>query len=92
MISIPFVGPVSLGATVADVLLSDGVDIMTVGEDALKRGTPVYVRAERAAEEVVERLKKASVKVIPVIHGLDLLGFFEVTPTPDGHAPGHFPR
>ena len=86
LISIPFIGPASIGATVANVLLSDGVDIMTVGARPLKRGTPVYVTAERGADEVIERLKEVSVELIPVLEGIVLLGFFDVA-SANGHPP-----
>jgi hypothetical protein len=79
LISIPFAGPASIGATVANALLSDGVDIMDVGGRPLKRGTPVYVTAERGADEVAERLKEVSVELVPVLKGLVLLGFFDAT-------------
>lgn len=79
LVSIPFVGPPNIRAMVATVLLSDGVDVMSSGLNALRRGTPVYVRADSAVEEVLGRLKELSVKIVPVIEGLDLLGFLDLS-------------
>lgn len=79
LVSIPFVGPPAIRATVATALLSEGVDVMSSGLKALRHGTPVYVRADCAVEEVVARLKELSVKIVPVIEGLDLLGFLDLS-------------
>ncbi|MBW3594508.1 MAG: hypothetical protein KY391_02930 [Actinobacteria bacterium] len=80
LISVPFAGPAAIRATVASVLLSEGVDIMS-SRKALRHGTPVYVRADSAAEDVIARLREISVKMVPVVEGFDLLGFFDISDT-----------
>ena len=79
LISIPFSGPGAIGAHVANALIADGVDIMGVNGRALRRGTPVYVNADSPPEDAMGRLKELRGGVIPVLQGLKLLGFLDLS-------------
>jgi hypothetical protein len=51
----------------ADVLRSDGVDLMKGTPDKLARGTPVYVEAPCDPVKLLRHMARAQVRFIPVL-------------------------
>ncbi|HJR44093.1 MAG TPA: hypothetical protein VJ927_00655 [Actinomycetota bacterium] len=58
----------------ASLLRDEGVDLMDVTEEQLKRGTPVYVQASSDVVEVQRQMAMHHIRVLPVLSDGALIG------------------
>ncbi len=62
----------------ARLLCDEGMDLMDVTEEELKRGTPVYVQAESDVLEVQRRMARHHIRVLPVLSHDALIGVVDL--------------
>jgi CBS domain-containing protein len=81
IVSVPF-GDVSerLARLVGLALRRDGVDVERV--ETISSGKPVYVAADSMVADVARALRSKDVRLLPVLDGIDLLGFVDVSAMP----------
>jgi CBS domain-containing protein len=81
VVSIPF-GDVSarLARLVGLALRRDGVDVERV--PTLSSGKPVYAGADAMVADVERALRSQDVRLLPVLDGVRLLGFVDVSQLP----------
>ncbi|MGH2817339.1 MAG: CBS domain-containing protein [Actinomycetota bacterium] len=81
IVSVPF-GDVSerLARLVGLALRRDGVDVERV--QTISSGKPVYVAADSMVADVARALRSKDVRLLPVLDGMDLLGFVDVSAMP----------
>ena len=81
ILSVPF-GDVSerLARLVGLALRSDGVDVERV--QTVSSGKPVYVGADSMVADVERALRSKDIRLLPVLDGVHLLGFVDVSVLP----------
>jgi hypothetical protein len=81
VVSVPF-GDVSerLARLAGLALLRDGVDVERV--PTVSSGKPVYVGADSMVADVERALRRKDVRLLPVLDGIHLVGFVDVTLLP----------
>lgn len=62
----------------ARLLRDEGVDLMDVTEEQLKRGTPVYVQADSDVIEVQRRMAHHHIRMLPVLLQGALIGVVDL--------------
>lgn len=62
----------------ARLLSDEGVNLMEISEDALARGTPVYVEAHVDAVEVQRRMARFHIRRLAVIGDATLVGIVDL--------------
>ena len=62
----------------ARLLRDEGVDLMDVTEEQLKRGTPVYVQASSDVVEVQRRMARHHIRMLPVLQLESLIGVVDL--------------
>ncbi len=78
ILSVPFGDvPERLARLVGLALRRDGVDVE--GVQTVSSGKPVYVAADSMVADVARALRGKEVRMLPVLDGIYLLGFVEVS-------------
>jgi hypothetical protein len=85
VVSVPF-GDVSerLARLVGLALRRDGVDVERV--PTVSSGKPVYAGADSMVADVERALRSKNVRLLPVLDGIHLVGFVDVTLLPRSRA------
>lgn len=60
------------------LLVEEGVDLLSVGEGGLDRGTPVYVHADADIVEVQRRMALNHIRMLPVVKGGAVIGVVDI--------------
>lgn len=62
----------------AQLLMSEGVNLIDVTEEQLKRGTPVFVEASADVVEVQRRMARHHIRMLPVLSDGALIGVVDL--------------
>lgn len=62
----------------ANLLSDEGVNLMDVTAEQLKRGTPVYVEAHSDVLEVQRRMAHHHIRMLPVLAGGAVIGVVDL--------------
>lgn len=62
----------------AKLLTDEGVNLMDVTEEQLKRGTPVFVEASADVVEVQRRMARHHIRMLPVLSKGALIGVVDI--------------
>lgn len=62
----------------AKLLTDEGVNLIDVTEEQLKRGTPVYVEANADVVEVQRRMARHHIRMLPVLSDGALIGIVDL--------------
>ncbi len=72
------VDPTGTMAWLANLLCEEGVNLMDVTEEQLKRGTPVYVQANSDVLEVQRRMAHHHIRMLPVLADNAVIGVVDL--------------
>jgi CBS domain-containing protein len=62
----------------AKLLIDEGMNLMDITEDQLKRGTPVFVEASADVVEVQRRMARHHIRMLPVLSKGALIGVVDI--------------
>lgn len=60
------------------LLRDEGKDLMEVGEEELRRGTPVYAHADAKVTEVQRRMALNHIRMLPVLSEDSVIGIIDL--------------
>lgn len=72
------VDPTGTMGWLANLLSEEGVNLMDITEEQLKRGTPVYVQANSDVLEVQRRMAHHHIRMLPVLADNAVIGVVDL--------------